>query len=78
MVSITEGTNPEYQYVSGANVVYFNGNQSGDFTVEDVVKNDYIDGANEFDAAKVKADADGFKLSADYEAVDVDAIKAAL
>ena len=30
---------------------------------EDVVKNDLIDGANDFDAAKVKADADGFELS---------------
>jgi NitT/TauT family transport system substrate-binding protein len=45
---------------------------------EDVVKNDYVDGANEYDAAKVKADADGFALSADYEKVDVGAIQSAL
>ena len=49
-----------------------------DFKVEDVCKNDLIDEANAFDAAKVKADADGFALSADYKAVDVAAIKAAL
>lgn len=47
-------------------------------TAEDVVKNDYVDGANAFDAAKVKADADGFTLSGGYETVDVDAIKADL
>ena len=49
-----------------------------DFKTEDVCKNDLIDEANAFDAAKVKADADGFALSADYKAVDVAAIKAAL
>ncbi|MFZ0207833.1 MAG: ABC transporter substrate-binding protein [Roseiarcus sp.] len=48
------------------------------FKTEDVCKNDLIDEANAFDAAKVKADADGFALSADYKAVDVAAIKAAL
>jgi NitT/TauT family transport system substrate-binding protein len=48
------------------------------FKTEDVCKNDLIDEANAFDAAKVKADADGFALSADYKAVDVGAIKAAL
>lgn len=45
-----------------------------DIKVEDVVKNDLIDTANSFDAAKVKADADGFKLSDDYGAVNVDEI----
>jgi NitT/TauT family transport system substrate-binding protein len=44
----------------------------------DVVKNDLIDEANSFDAAKVKADADGFALSDDYKKVDVDAIMKAL
>ena len=48
------------------------------FKVEDVCKNDLIDEANAFDAAKVKAAADGFALSADYKSVDVDAIRAAL
>ena len=54
------------------------GQITGDFKVEDVVKNDLVDVANSFDAAKVKADADGYKLSADYNSVDVEAIRAAL
>lgn len=54
------------------------GQISGDFTVEDVVKNDLVDQANSFDAAKVTADAEGFALSADYEGVDVEAIRSAL
>jgi NitT/TauT family transport system substrate-binding protein len=44
----------------------------------DVVKNDLVDEANSFDAAKVKADADGSALSDDYKKVDVDAIMKAL
>jgi NitT/TauT family transport system substrate-binding protein len=47
-----------------------------DIKAEDVVKNDWIDAANAFDAAKIKADADGFKLSDAYAAVDMDKIKA--
>jgi NitT/TauT family transport system substrate-binding protein len=43
-----------------------------------VVKNDLVDAANSFDAAKVKADAEGFALSDDYKKVDVEAIKATL
>jgi NitT/TauT family transport system substrate-binding protein len=54
------------------------GQITGNFKVEDVCKNDLIDAANSFDAAKVKADADGFALSADYKAVDVAAIQSAL
>jgi NitT/TauT family transport system substrate-binding protein len=54
------------------------GQITSDFKTEDVVKNDYVDGANDFDHAKVKADADGFALSTDYEGVDVEAIRAAL
>jgi NitT/TauT family transport system substrate-binding protein len=54
------------------------GQITGDFKTEDVVKNDLVDEANQFDAAKVKADAEGFKLSDDYAKVDVEAIKAAL
>ena len=50
------------------------GQITGDFKVEDVVKNDLVDAANSFDAAKVKADADGFALSDDYKGVDVEAI----
>jgi len=54
------------------------GQITGDIKVGDVVKNDLIDVANSFDAAKVKADAEGFALSDDYKNVDVEAIKAAL
>lgn len=50
------------------------GQIQGDFKLEDVVKNDYVDAANNFDKAKVKADADGFKLSDAYAAVNVDEI----
>ena len=39
---------------------------------------DWVDGANMFDANKIKADADGFALSDDYKGVDVAAIQAAL
>ena len=45
-----------------------------DFKTEDVVKNDLIDAANSFDAAKIKADADGFALSDAYKAVNVEEI----
>ena len=50
------------------------GQIQGDFKLEDVVKNDYVDAANNFDKAKVKADADAFKLSDAYAAVNVDEI----
>jgi NitT/TauT family transport system substrate-binding protein len=50
------------------------GQITGDFKVEDVVKNDLIDVANSFDAAKVKADADGFTLSDAYKAINVEEI----
>jgi NitT/TauT family transport system substrate-binding protein len=45
---------------------------------EDVVSNDLIAGANDFDKAKVKADADGYQLPAEWQSVDVEAIRAAL
>lgn len=54
------------------------GQISGDFNAEDVVKNDLVDEANAFDAAKVKADAEGFKLAPEYEAVKVEDIRARL
>ena len=49
-----------------------------DFKTEDVCKNDLIDEANAFDAAKVKKDADGFQLSDAYKAVDAAKIQSAL
>jgi NitT/TauT family transport system substrate-binding protein len=54
------------------------GQISGDFKTADVVRNDLVDESNTFDAAKVRADADGYALSDDYKAVDVEAIRAAL
>ena len=43
-----------------------------------MVYNDLIAGANEFDKAKVKADADGYQLSGGVQKIDVEAISAAL
>jgi NitT/TauT family transport system substrate-binding protein len=40
-----------------------------DITAGDVIKNDWIAGANDFDHDKVKADADGFQLSAEFSAL---------
>jgi NitT/TauT family transport system substrate-binding protein len=54
------------------------GQTSEDIKFADVCKNDYIAGANDFDKAKVKADAEGFKLSADYQGIDVEAIRKTL
>ena len=54
------------------------GQITGEFKFEDVCKNDLVDEANAFDAAKLKADADGFALAPDYKSVDVEAIKSTL
>lgn len=54
------------------------GQISKDIVAEDVIKNDYVAGANKFDAAKVTADADAYALPDDYKAVDVEKIKARL
>jgi NitT/TauT family transport system substrate-binding protein len=45
---------------------------------EDVCSNAFVAAANAFDKAKVKADADGFALSTEFQAVDVAAIQARL
>ncbi|HET7412079.1 MAG TPA: ABC transporter substrate-binding protein [Pararhizobium sp.] len=45
---------------------------------EDVLTNDLIKGANDFDKAKVKADADGYKLSDKMKALDIENIRAHL
>lgn len=42
-------------------------------TAEDIVTNKYVDGANDFDKAQVKADADGYELSEEFAAVEVPA-----
>lgn len=44
--------------------------------VASVIKNDLIPAANDFDMAKVKADADGFALSEDMAKVDLAALRA--
>jgi NitT/TauT family transport system substrate-binding protein len=54
------------------------GQLTKDIKAEDVVKNDLIDEANSFDAAKVKADADAFAITPEYQSVDVEAIRKAL
>ena len=43
---------------------------------EEVCTNDLIAGANNFDKAKVKADADGYKLRTSSPRINVDDIKA--
>ena len=45
------------------------GQLTKEIKAEDIIFNDYVAAANEFDKAKVKADADAFTLSADFEAV---------
>lgn len=42
-----------------------------DIAPEDVIKNDYIAGVNEFDKEQVRADAEGYQLSPEFEAVPV-------
>jgi len=49
-----------------------------DIKAEDVVTNELIPGANDFDKAKVKADADAYELPEEWQSVDVEAIRAAL
>jgi NitT/TauT family transport system substrate-binding protein len=54
------------------------GQVSKPIKAEDVLSNQYIKGANDFDAAKVKADAESFQLSQAFAGVDVAAIQARL
>ena len=42
----------------------------------DVLSNDYVPAANDFDHAKVQADADGYQLPPEFESIDVEAIRA--
>jgi NitT/TauT family transport system substrate-binding protein len=44
----------------------------------DVCSNQYVAAANDFDHARVQADADGFQLSEDFQKVDVAAIQTRL
>jgi NitT/TauT family transport system substrate-binding protein len=54
------------------------GQVTKEIKAEDVVSNDLIPGANDFDKAKVKADADAYQLPEDWQSVDVEAIRTAL
>ena len=45
---------------------------------EDIATNDLIAPANDFDKAKVKADADAYPLSDAFKAIDVAAVSASL
>ena len=49
------------------------GQLTADLAVADIIKNDYIAGANDFDHEKVKADAEAFALSEEFAAVEVPA-----
>ena len=50
--------------------VYKLGQIKTDYKADQVLTNELIAGANNFDKAKVKADADAFKLNADWSQVD--------
>lgn len=54
------------------------GQLSSEIAAADVVKNDWVAAANDFDHDKVKADAESFQLSPAFEAVDVPAIEGRL
>lgn len=54
------------------------GQVSNPIAPEEVLSNDYVAGANMFDADKVKADAESYELPEDYQAVDLEAIMARL
>jgi len=47
------------------------GQLTRDLKAEDIIKNDFVAGANEFDQEKVKADAMGYTLTPEYEAIPV-------
>ncbi len=40
-----------------------------------MLTNDFVAPANDFDQAKVKADAESYELPEEYQAIDVEAIR---
>ncbi|KKB83713.1 nitrate ABC transporter substrate-binding protein [Devosia limi DSM 17137] len=58
--------------------IYELGQVTKAFKAEDIATNELVAAANDFDAAKVKADADAYVLSEPFAALDVEAIKAGL
>ncbi|MBN8998507.1 MAG: ABC transporter substrate-binding protein, partial [Rhizobiales bacterium] len=57
-------------------IVYKLGQVTTQIKAEDVCTNELIKGANSYDAAKIQADADGYKLTEAFQKVDVENIKA--
>ncbi len=49
------------------------GQLTSEVSVDSIISNQYIDGANEFDLEQVKADAESFELSEEFAAVEVPA-----
>ncbi len=49
------------------------GQLTRDIKAEEIIKNDFVAGGNEFDVERVKADAMGFQLAPEFEAVPVPA-----
>jgi len=47
------------------------GQLTKDIAAEDIISNKYVEAANDYDQAKVKADSDAFVLSAEFEAVPI-------
>lgn len=60
------------------NVVYKLGQIKTEVKAEDVCTNELIKPANSYDAAKVQADADGYKLTDAFQKVDVEKIKSTM
>ncbi len=58
--------------------IYEIGQISKPISPEEVLSNKYVPGANEFDIARVEADAGGYELPEAFQAVDVEAIKTRL
>jgi NitT/TauT family transport system substrate-binding protein len=54
------------------------GQVSKPIAAADVISNKYVPAANQFDLARIEADAQSYQLPAEFEAVDVEAIKARL
>jgi NitT/TauT family transport system substrate-binding protein len=51
------------------------GQISQPIAAEDVISNKYVPAANQFDVERVKADAESYELPAEFESVDVEAIR---
>jgi NitT/TauT family transport system substrate-binding protein len=52
------------------------GQISAPIAAEEVISNKYVPAANQFETERVEADAEGYALPEEFEAVDVEAIRA--